>query len=267
MLIKKKERIGFFYFIYPFEFAILNEEIYKIGIHEFISEKLSYNRFNSYQEGSEIIIYFKINNLYENENKVKEFLRISGIKYKGFEYFKANLKDTYEKIYEIIKNDIIETCDLDNDLINKKFRKINIYYDDYFNTKYLDFLKAKFNEYDIVNNYEYRNNHFRYLTKDYTNNLLARNKIEVNENKDIEDDDIKTEEISNKNISVQYIDDENNYIIIKENNKKMYKCIKCETIYKKKDSLIIHLKNTKLCLKKQIFNEYIKKYVNLQNAI
>lgn len=116
-------------------------DIYKFGVHENLTPKNSYKRFNDYKGGSEIIIYYKIKNLYENENKVKEHIYNQNLKHIiGNEYFTGNLKEIHDEIYEIIKDDIIETCDLDNDIINDKFSKINIYFDENFNKTYLNYI-------------------------------------------------------------------------------------------------------------------------------
>ncbi len=196
MLIVKKNQIGIFYLIYPQEYAIAEVDVYKFGVHQNLTFKTSYNRFNKYKGGSEIIIYYKIENLYENENKIKEFIIKENIKYSiGNEYFKGNLKEIHDKIYEIIKDDIINVSNLDEDILNDKFRKINIYFDEHFNKKYLNYIKNKFNETNIINNYNYRNSNMRYLINDYKYKLLEYknyfnqyiidkndNKIEILEN-------------------------------------------------------------------------------------
>jgi hypothetical protein len=58
--------VGILYLIYPYEYAVKNKPIYKLGVHQNLEPNNSYNRYNSYEKGSEIIYYFKINNLYEN---------------------------------------------------------------------------------------------------------------------------------------------------------------------------------------------------------
>ena len=103
MLTKNKNKVGIFYLLYPFEYASLDLDIYKFGVHQNLTIQNWFNRFNSYKKKSEIIIYFKINNLYENENKVKEYIKINNVKYeKGLEYFKGNLKIIYNDIYNVI---------------------------------------------------------------------------------------------------------------------------------------------------------------------
>ncbi len=177
MLNIKKNQIGIFYLIYPYEYASEDLDIYKFGVHQNLTIEMWYKRFNKYRYKSEIIIYFKINNLYENENKVKDYINNNNFKYKnGVEYFTGDLKYIYDNIYEIIKDDIIETYDLDNDILNDQFRKINIYFDKNFNSKYLDFLQNKFNEQNILNNHHYRDINLRYLLIDYKNILIINNK-------------------------------------------------------------------------------------------
>lgn len=61
------------------------------------------------------------------------------------------------------------------------------------------------------------------------------------------------------NITNNNEQDIKNCVIFIIDNKKVYKCLKCGTLYKKKDSLLNHLQNDKLCYKKKIFNDYIKK--------
>lgn len=141
----RSNQVGILYLIYPAEYGKKDLPIYKIGVHQNLEPKISYNRYNSYESGSEIIYYFKINNLYENEYKCIKKLTAIGLKYeRGKEYFTGNLVNIFNQIYNIIKNDIIQLCNLDNDIfLDSKynlFRKINIYFDENFNKKYLEYL-------------------------------------------------------------------------------------------------------------------------------
>ncbi len=181
MLNIKKNQIGIFYLIYPYEYASEDLDIYKFGVHQNLTIKTWYKRFNAYTYKSEIIIYFKIRNLYENEKKVKDYINNNNFKYNiGYEYFQGNLKNIYDNIYKIIKDDILETYDLDNDILNNQFRKINIYFDIHFNSKYLYFLQNMFNETNIINNHHYRDIHLKYLLTDYKN-TLNNNKLNNDE--------------------------------------------------------------------------------------
>ncbi len=235
MLNLKKNQIGIFYLIYPYEYASEDLDIYKFGVHQNLTIKTWYKRFNKYTYKSEIIIYFKINNLYENENKVKDYIYKNNFKYeKGHEYFTGDLKFIYDDIYEIIKDDIIETYNLDNDIINDQFRKINIYFDKNFNYKYLDFLQNKFNEQNIINNHHYRDIHLKYLLTDYKDNLVKNNNNLNNNNIDIVsnfENETKFKKINiisdnfNENNLIKKIDNE---IINKDDNlKSLYICHYC----------------------------------------
>lgn len=233
----KKNKVGIFYLIYPYEFANKNLEIYKAGVHENLNFKKWYNRFNNYDYGSEIIIYFKINDLYENENKVKKFFVSSNIKYnKGLEYFTGNLQTIYLQIYDIIKDDIIETYDLDNDIINNRFRKINIYYDDFFNTKYLHYIKNKFDNDNNIFDYSFRSANIRFIIHDYKNEII-KNREEMMENNKIENNEEDEKEM--------FKEDENIYYI----------CHHCLT-YKsqKKHDMKRHLERQKICNARNIIS-------------
>ncbi len=191
----KQLQFGVLYLIYPAEYAKKNLPIYKLGVHQNLEPNISYKRYNSYENGSEIIYYFKINNLYENENKCIKKLITLGYKYqRGREYFTGNLVNIFNIIYNVIKNDIVELCNLDNDIYfddkYNTFRKINIYFDENFNSKYLDYLKNKFNETEIINNYAYRMSHLKYLLYNYKNDILCNNgKLFISND---EDDEIET---------------------------------------------------------------------------
>ncbi len=66
-------------------------------------------------------------------------------------------------------------------------------------------------------------------------------------------------EISNKNDNKNNLLNNSEYINIDDyaiyiENKKHYKCNKCKTIYKRKDSMISHIFNTELCNKNKLIN-------------
>ncbi len=187
----RAKQIGILYLIYPYEYAVKNKPIYNIGVHQNLEPKNSYKRYNCYEEGSEIIYYFEINNLYENKQKCIKILTNLGLKYKkGNQYFTGKLINIFNQIYNVIKDDIIRLCDLDNDIFldNKydTFRKINIYFDENFNKKYFDYLKNKFNEKDVVSNYNYRRINLRYLLNNYKEDIIYNNiNLFIDNNDDI----------------------------------------------------------------------------------
>ncbi len=206
------KQVGILYLIYPYEYAVKNKPIYKLGVHQNLEPHNSYNRYNSYEKGSEIIYYFKINNLYENEQKCIKTLTNLELKYeKGNEYFTGSLQIIFNKIYNVIKNDIIAFCDLDFDIFfdykYNTFRKINIYFDEHFNKKYFDFIKNKFNEKNAISNYNYRRNNLRYLLEDYKNEILCNNMyLFIDDN----NDKIYDNEINNDNQELKYDNQEIN---------------------------------------------------------
>ncbi len=97
--------------------------------------------------------------------------------------------------------------------------------------------------------------------------------LEIEEyNLKIEENDLKNKNLENitkiENEDYMIIDNEIYYIISINNidkineykgKKVIFKCYGCDTEYRKKFNFINHLQNDKLCHKKKLFNEYIKK--------
>ena len=129
MLTKKAHKEGIFYFIWRNTHICKDEKIYKFGVTESMDDP--FKRFNQYEGESELIKYFRIRNLYENEGKIIQLCKnkYKPSYYNGNEYFEGNLHIIINEILSIIQNDILEECNIDKDIINKKFRKLNIYYD------------------------------------------------------------------------------------------------------------------------------------------
>ncbi len=193
MLNKKVNKKGIFYFIWKYENIVKNEKIYKFGVSERYHDP--FKRFNQYKNGSEIIKYFMIQNLYENEQKIIELCKN---KYKpsynnGYEYFQGDLFTIMNEIIEIIKDDIIKEYTLDRDILQEKFRKINIYYDQNINSQYLHYIVNKFNLHGEENNYNFREENIRYLLINYRRELEYKKSsdeyFESDQNKDLEDEE------------------------------------------------------------------------------
>ncbi len=193
MLNKKVNKKGIFYFIWKYENIVKNEKIYKFGVSERYDDP--FKRFNQYKNGSEIIKYFMIQNLYENEQKIIELCKN---KYKpsynnGYEYFEGDLFTIINEIIEIIKDDIIKEYTLDRDILQEKFRKINIYYDQNINSQYLHYIVNKFNLHGKENNYKFRKQNIRFLLIDYKEELEYKKSsdeyFESDQNEDLEDEE------------------------------------------------------------------------------
>ncbi len=186
------DNTGIFYLLWPSSYARQNKNIYKIGIS---TQSDKFSRLNNYEKNSELIKYYHIKNVKQNENKI---IKLFTIQYpiinnddkKGNEYFQGNLYEIINDTYNIICDDILEIYNFDNDLLNGNFRKLNIYYDEYINSKYYHFikmLKSSFN-----NSYEFRTIYFRFILDEYIDlilvkkNLLEEIKNKINDKKLIE---------------------------------------------------------------------------------
>ncbi len=182
----KLKKVGFFYILKINNISRIikddkdhlvdpNMNIYKFGVSEY---QTPYKRFNQYPNDSEVIIYWKIDNLYENETKVinifKNKYSIDHNCLKGKEYFSGNLYEAIEDIKNVIYTDIIHGMNLDNDLISENFRRINIYYDDRINTKYYNFMKEFCKPDNFICNSENRIQNMRILNINYRNLLLQK---------------------------------------------------------------------------------------------
>ncbi len=88
------------------------------------------------------------------------------------EYFQGHIVSLVQDVYNIIKEDIIEICNLDHDIINSKFRKINIYFDDFINVKYFEYVKKYLNIENVEMNKEFRHDTQRYILYHYKQELL-----------------------------------------------------------------------------------------------
>ena len=104
---KNKNKIGIFYLLYSYDNAVSDMPIYDFGITQKIENP--YKRFNAYKKGTQIIIYYKIKNLYETEYEVKKMCKEKYYKkdIKYIEYFYGDLYTIYNEIYNIIKDNII----------------------------------------------------------------------------------------------------------------------------------------------------------------
>ncbi len=148
------------------------------------------------------------------------------------EYFYGDLYTIYNEIIEIIKYDIIEKYNLDNDIIKDKFRKIDIYFDNNFNSQYFNFIQTKINLNESIQelNYELRRIYQRYIRIDYKKYMIDNIKIEEipqDVNKEISQNIIQDKNIQhvNKEISQNIIQDSNENIIKKyEKYKKQHNC-------------------------------------------
>ncbi len=176
----KDNRIGYFY-IHKVDkirtsnkiITINNDNIGKIGVTE---EPDPFTRFNNYLHGTELVIYYKIQSLYENETKVIEMCnskyKVDIEEFRCKEYFQGHIVSLVQDVYDIIKEDIIEICNLDHDIINSKFRKINIYFDDFINVKYFEYVKKYLNIENVEMNKEFRHDTQRYILYHYKQELL-----------------------------------------------------------------------------------------------
>jgi hypothetical protein len=88
------------------------------------------------------------------------------------EYFQGHIVSLVQDVYDIIKEDIIEICNLDHDIINSKFRKINIYFDDFINVKYFEYVKKYLNIENVEMNKEFLHDTQRYILYHYKQELL-----------------------------------------------------------------------------------------------
>ncbi len=147
------------------------------------------------------------------------------------------------------------TCFLKSDMVNHYDRK-NIC-----DMKYCNTNNYNIEEYKMLSLKKrfYTNKKLKFYPESVLIQIINKYNDDINNIDDIDNFIIKDLQIDKYNNDINDNDINDNYIIIENNNRKMYKCVKCGTIYKKKDSLINHLQNEKLCLKKKIFNEYIKK--------
>ncbi len=264
MLNKKVNKKGIFYFIWKYENIVKNEKIYKFGVSERYDDP--FKRFNQYKNGSEIIKYFMIQNLYENEQKIIELCKN---KYKpsynnGYEYFEGDLFTIINEIIEIIKDDIIKEYTLDRDILQEKFRKINIYYDQNINSQYLHYIVNKFNLHGEENNYNFREENIRYLLINYRRELEYKKSngeyFESDQNEDLEDEECKYLEDEEWDECEECQEDSENMKI--ENNKETkseeitldicYHCVKYTTT--SQSDVNRHLRRKNACASNSIFS-------------
>ncbi len=179
----KKNRIGYFYVILVNKIRTshhtirkLGKTIGKIGI---TTRSNPFSRFNAYPEDSELVSYYKIKNLWENEEKVIE--KICNEKYKvdidgfsGKEYFDGNIAKVLQDIEALIEEDMIEVCDIDKDICQGRFHWLNIYYDELINPMYYHYLCENHGYTNYTNNRKNRNVMTRFILMDYRDMLIEK---------------------------------------------------------------------------------------------
>ncbi len=285
MLTKKAHKEGIFYFIWRNIHISKNEHIYKFGVTECVDDP--FIRLDRYEKDSELIKYFRIRNLYENEGKIIQLCKnkYKPSYYNGNEYFEGNLHSIMNEILSIIQDDILEEYNIDKDIMNEKFRKLNIYYDAMINSKYLYFLINHYQLKNVTNNCNFRKRYIRYLLTDYCNiirpkeNVILRNEVEndkvennIEECNQIEiksndaevrsdEEDVNNDvEIKNNDVEVKSndVEIENDDVEVKSNDievesngieQTIYICHHCVKYYTTGQSDILrHFKRKKKCL-------------------
>ncbi len=105
-----------------------------------------------------------------------------------------------------------------------------------------------------------------YLINNFNEKINIINELNIHSN----NTEIQNNELNNDNQINNQINNQTNDInkhIVMIDNKKHYKCFKCNKIYKKKESLVYHLFNQELCNKNKIINDVINKNTNINNNI
>ncbi len=225
------DKRGYLYLVWIREFAKLNQLIIKFGYSE---EEIPFIRTNKYGTGSELITYFYVKNPRKLELKLINIFSLinendSILKYYGKEYFSIDPYIMIGIIKQYIGNNLIEEMNIEKDILNKRYNKLSLYFDDKINNNIFNYVKNINNNYE--NNYINRQNYFYnfYIKNLYndvyksfysnllviTSEILVTNEIILNvHNKELEHKEIEHKEIENK--EVEYGEIENKEIENKE---------------------------------------------------
>ncbi len=265
---------GYIYIILIREFAKNGEYIIKIG---YTLNKCVFMRLNRYSYKSELIYYFYVSNPQELEKIIlntlylefsKEELKYFKLHY-GQEYFKINVNKIYDIVYNIVKNNIIKTFNLLEDINNNKFKKLSIYFNEKINKDlYIIFCK-QYIEFNYINRIDFISkiinniiqNKIVFIENFYNYFLINNNQIEDNqiENNQIKTNQIKDNQIEDNKIKDNQIEDnqiENNQI---ENNQIENKNISSPLYYNKNNSFFICYKCLHMAFLKSDLNKHLNK--------
>ncbi len=258
---------GYIYIILVREFGKNNEYIIKIG---FTIQNCVFIRLNQYSYGSELIYYFYVSNPRELERLIlcklnNEFtndeLKYFKIHY-GKEYFKIDVNKIYEIVYNVVKSNIINNFNPLFDIINKKFKKVSIYFNENVNKElYNIFIKQKL---------EFNYNNRTIFISNLINNVIENNILNIKDLYNFYLVDIKDNYIDNiKDNYIDNIKNNVNYTNIIINNDTNFLCNNCKKQFKSKQALLKHLNNPRLCeniLKLKLLNiDRHANNINIQN--
>jgi hypothetical protein len=85
-----------------------------------MSQKGDLSRLMSYHKGTDFFCIRDCVNPSKAESQLKKIFKQKFNLICGSEYFEGNISDILRDVYDVIKHDIIEECNLDDDIINHK---------------------------------------------------------------------------------------------------------------------------------------------------
>ncbi len=150
------------------------------------------------------------------------------------------------------------TYELKNNTSKEELYKLSLNRRFYF---LFDYNKLFFTDFIFIINHFHENiNYIKYEDIIKNHNQLNNNQ---NNNNNIQNNNIQNNNIQNNNIQNNEINNIQNNNILNNNNinnnniNNKFQCLKCNKVYKSKQSLIIHLKNKTICLNNQLINNMI----------